>query len=143
MESYEVRHDGNTFEVMNSVSDGGMLTGIQVFPDVGSILITMETNLEEGSELRIVLPRALIDATEQGNDSQFLVIVDGEDTEYEETRATDTAREILIPLPEGTSEVEIFGTQVVPEFPVAFGIMSIIFAAIIAAGVLGKSRPFR
>lgn len=138
LEHYEVKQDGNRFDVLALISDDGVLTGIQVLPDVGSILLTMETNSEAESELRIVLPRALIDARDHEDDSEFLIIVDGEDTEYEELRTTNDERELAIVLPEGTSEVEIFGTHIVPEFPFVPIITAISLAI---AVVIASSKP--
>ena len=131
--SIEVTQDGNRFDVMTAVSNGGSVTGIQVFPEYGSILISVETgSQDEDSQLRIVLPRDLIDSRDQDTDSKFDVIVEGEPTEYTELRVTDAAREIEVPLPGGTSQVEIFGSQIVPEFPVAFLAAIVTFAIMIA-----------
>ena len=129
----EVTQDGNRFNVMTAVSNGGSVTGIQVFPEYGSILISIETGSEdEDSQLRIVLPRDLIDSRDQDTDSKFDVIVEGKPTEYTEVRATDASRELEVPLPGGTSQVEIFGSHIVPEFPVAFLVGIVTFAIMIA-----------
>ncbi|HEV8405328.1 MAG TPA: hypothetical protein VGQ13_05410 [Nitrososphaera sp.] len=98
----------------------GSVDGIEVYPEYGSILLTLDVGSQSGQgELAIILPRGLIDSKEGGVDSEFLVIVDGEDVEYEETQTTGTERVLTFPLPEDAFEVEIFGTQVVPEFPLA------------------------
>lgn len=130
--SHEVRQDGHTFDVKAVLTNDGSLTGIQVFPETGSILISIEAGSEdEPSELRIVLPRELIDAKDGDNDSEFFIIVEGEEAEYAELRATETEREIEIPIPGGATQVEIFGTHIVPEFP-ALVILLISIVVIIA-----------
>jgi len=57
---------------MAAATNGGKVTGIQVNPDYGSILISFQTGPEDqGSELTLVLPRNLIDSRDQGTDSKF------------------------------------------------------------------------
>jgi len=114
---YKVTYEKNTFTVRGTMSGDSMITGIQVFPEYGSLLISTDVDeTVQNNTLRIVLPRQLIDSKSDGVDSKFLVIVDDEDVEYSEMRTTDTERELEIPLGENSLEVEIFGSQIVPEF---------------------------
>jgi hypothetical protein len=83
--------------------------------------------------MELVLPRELIDAKTDGDDDQFIVLVDDDESDYFEKPSTDTERDIVIQLPAGAEEIEIVGTQVVPEFPVAvMAVMSILVGATIA-----------
>jgi hypothetical protein len=142
-QSIEVTQDGNRFDVMAAMTNGDKLTGIQVNPDYGSILISLETGSEgQESELRLVLPRDLIDSRDLGTDSKFDVVVEGEPTEYTELRTTDTEREIKILLPGGTSQIEIFGNQIVPEFPTVIVVVTISFAIVISAITLLRKEYF-
>lgn len=145
MTSHEVRQDGNRFDVLAEVSNGGNVTGIQVFPEYGSILITIESGSEEeASELRIILPRDLIDSRDDQTDSEFFIVVEGEDTEYTELRATENEREIEVPLSEGASQVEIFGNHIVPEFSGA--LLSVVvssFAVVIVSITILRKNIFQ
>jgi hypothetical protein len=142
-QSIEVTQDGNRFDVMAAATNGGKVTGIQVNPDYGSILISFETGSEEqASNLRLVLPRDLIDARDQSTDSKFDVVVEGEPSDYNELKTTETEREIEILIPGGTSQIEIFGNQIVPEFPAIFAVVAISFAAVISLVTFLRKNPF-
>lgn len=83
----------------------------------------------------------MIDSRTDGQDDDFLVMVDGEETDFEETDTTSMARTLKIPVPAGAGEIEIIGTHVIPEFP-TFSV--IIFAtamsAILATSLIVKRR---
>ena len=144
MESHEVRQDEHEFEVMASLSNGGSLTGIQVFPETGSILISIETGSEDDpSDLRIILPRELIDARDGENDTEFFIIVEGEEAEYTELRKTDTERELEVSITAGATQVEIFGTHIVPEFPLGLAALPISLGIVLAALGIAKSKFHR
>jgi hypothetical protein len=140
-QSIKVTQDGNRFDVMATVTNGGNITGIQVNPDYGTILISVETNSDEQSELRIILPRDLIDSRDNSTDSEFFVIVEGEPTEYVELRTTATEREIEIPLPAETSQIEISGNEIIPEFPAAYAVVTVSFVMAISAFAFLRIRP--
>jgi len=132
LRTYEVTYEGHTFEVKAAMTNNGTINGIQVNPEVGSILLTLDAGSQSGeNDLTIILPRGLIDSKEADADSEFLVIVDSEDVEYKEILTTETERVLKFPLPEDSSEVEIFGSQVVPEF--AFLIVTIASSGIMGA----------
>jgi len=134
-----VRQDEHRFDVKASLSNGGRITGIQVLPETGSLLLSLDTGSEDKtSELRIVLPRDLIDAKDEAADASFLIIVEGEEVEYTDIEATDTVRELEIPISGGATQVEIFGTRIVPEFPIVFLVFSISLFAILACTLFGK-----
>ncbi len=131
LKPYEVTYGGSTFEVRAAMPGDGKVDGIEVYPEYGSILLTLEVGSQSnGGEFTIILPRALIDAKDKGLDSKFLVVVDGENVDYNETLPTQTERMLKFPLPADAFEVEIFGSQVVPELPV--GLIAI-FGSVISA----------
>jgi hypothetical protein len=66
-------------------------------------------------------------------DDDFIILVEGDEADYTEHHATDTERVLTIAVPAGTEEIEIVGTNVVPEFPVAMIAIAGMFAAMIAA----------
>jgi DNA-binding beta-propeller fold protein YncE len=121
VEKVTVEYQDSTFDVPLSLSNGSVVS-IEVDPDFTSVILTLEPGEEDG-KLSITLPRALIDSKMDGSDDMFVVLADGDDVEYEETDTTDTERVLTIPVSAGVSEIEIVGTQVVPEFPLGMIIL--------------------
>lgn len=127
-----VTYGDKSFNVEASLSNGSVKS-IDVDPDFTSLLLTVETSATDDGELMITLPRELVDAKNNGADDSFIVLVDGDEVDYEEHHTTDTERALTIQLPAGVAEVEIVGSQVVPEFPVAvMAVMGAIVATAIA-----------
>jgi hypothetical protein len=55
--------------------------------------------------------------------------VDGEPIEYQETSTTVAERTLKFPIPDDAFEIEIFGSQVVPELPIG---LIVIFGSVIS-----------
>lgn len=125
-----VTFEDHSFDVAASLPNGSV-EFIDVDPDFTSVILTVSA--DEDGELMITLPRELIDAKIGGDDDEFIVLVNGEESDYEETETTDTERTLSIMVPAGTEEIEIVGTQVIPEFPIAvMAVMGAIIATAIA-----------
>ena len=130
LDPYEVTYEGNTFEIRTAISNDAAIEGVEVNPEYGSILLTLGEGSDiDANQLTILLPRGLIDSKEDNTDADFLIIVDGFDVDYEEIQTTAAARTLRFSLPSDASEIEIFGSQVIPEFP--FGVI------IASAGTIG------
>jgi len=127
------------FTVKPSLTNGS-IKSIEADPDSTSIIISVSTTNEDG-ELTITLQRGVIDSRADGIDDDFIVLIDGEETDFEETDTTSMARTLKIPIPAGAEKIEIIGTHVIPEFP-TFSV--IIFAtamsAILATSLISKRR---
>lgn len=123
---------GNSYPVNYSLT-GGTVKDMSLDTNATSLVITLQTTSD--GNLTITLPRTVIDAKMGANDDQFFVLVDGADTNFQESKTT-TDRTLSIPIMMGTEKVEIIGTQVVPEFgsvSLAILIISIISIVIITA----------
>jgi hypothetical protein len=121
------------FDVITSLSNGRVMD-IEVDQDFDSIILFIDTSPTEEGQIMVTLPRSLIDAKTDGQDDEFIVLVDGDGVEYEEHSTAGTERTITIPLFAGSGEVEIVGTQVVPEFPIAVAaVMSVLITLAVAA----------
>ena len=83
-------------------------------------------------ELVITLPRDHIDSKLNGDDDEFIIIVDGAETDYQELNTNDMERKLAIPIFAGAEEVEIIGTQVVPEFPLS---VLVIMTVVVGMGI--------
>ena len=82
----------------------------------------------------------LIDSKENGTDSKYVVVIDSKPTTYEETRTTPSERELTFSIPTDASDIEIFGRQVVPEFPGAVVAAIAMSVVIVAAVAMGRIR---
>ena len=109
---------------------GGSVESITSTND-DSLLIRIH-DAEDGSELNITLPDDIITPF---NDGTFFVLVNGEESDD----AEQNGNEVTIPFDSTTTEIEIVGTHVVPEFgTIAMIVLAVAIVSIIA--VSAKSR---
>ncbi len=135
--SYPVKDPSGqqTFNVSYSMT-GGTINNISVNTSDQSLIVNVSTTSD--GTLTVTLPRTLIDATVNGQDDQFFVLVDGQVVDTQETKSS-TDRTITIPFTDGAQQIEIMGTQVVPEFgPIAVLVLAITIVTIVA---ISKTRP--
>ncbi|MGI0019857.1 MAG: hypothetical protein ACREAY_05260 [Nitrososphaera sp.] len=125
--------DGQQFEVGALLTTGSV---DRVTADSDSRSITLAVQTGEAGELTITLPRLLIDAKEGESDGGFMIMVDGEEAEYDEVRTTEMERELTIAVRPEAKSVVVIGTQVAPEFPFA----ALVMAALIATMIFATSR---
>jgi predicted secreted protein with PEFG-CTERM motif len=107
---------------------------LRIIPDVenNSLIITIET-FSDG-ELKITLPKEVIDTTE----GSFFVLVDGEETNHDASSTSDSWT-LIIPFYNGSEEIEIIGTFVVPEFgAIAAIILAVAITSIIVLSAKSK-----
>jgi predicted secreted protein with PEFG-CTERM motif len=118
----------------NYVLTGATITNSSINDNDTSLL--MNLNSSSDGNLTITLPRTLIDAKFEGGDDQFVVLVDGSDQDFVEHPTTSTDRTITVSFPAGTNEIEIVGSQVVPEFgEMSFVVLVIAILSIIVISV--------
>ena len=121
---------GSDYELTYAIS-GGVIN--QVFPDTEAKSLIVQIDSISNGTLAIKLPREVIDAKFGEEDDDFFVVIDGEEVEFDETK-TGNERTITIEFPEGTEEIEIIGTSVVPEFgAIAAAILVISIVSVILA----------
>ena len=126
---HEDEADDFTNELNYNIS-GGMVESITATND-DSLLVTIH-DAEDGSELTITLPDDIITPF---NDGTFFVLVNGEESDD----AEQNGNSITIPFDADTTEIEIVGTHVVPEFgTIAMIVLAVAIVSIIA--VSAKSR---
>ncbi len=127
-----IKVDGTDLSVKYSITNGKVL-GIKADIQSKSLIVSIQTTGD--GVLTITLPRALINATlpATGQDDKYYVLVDGQEADFQETSTTTTDRTLSIPFTDGTQEIEIIGTQIVPEFgPIAALVLAIAIISIIA-----------
>ena len=115
---------------------GGKLLSIMPDVDANSLIISIEAT-DDGS-LTLTIPRSILDATMDGEDDDFFVLIDNEEVDFDET-TSETDRVLTIAFPAGAEEIEIVGTFVIPEFgTIAAMILAVAIISIIA--ISAKSR---
>jgi predicted secreted protein with PEFG-CTERM motif len=115
---------------------GGKLVNIMPDVDANSLIVSIDAT-NDGS-LTLTIPRSVLDATINGGDDDFFVLIDGEEVDFDET-VSSTDRTLTIAFPAGAEEIEIIGTFVVPEFgTIAAMILAVAIISIIA--ISAKSR---
>jgi len=122
--------DGTDLSVQYSITNGKVL-GIKADVQSKSLIVSIQTTGD--GVLTVTLPRGLIDAQVNGQDDHFYVLNDGQEADFQETSKTTTDRTLSIPFTDGTQEIEIIGTQIIPEFgPIAALVLAIAIVSIIA-----------
>ena len=120
---------GQSYTVNYSVN-GATVDDISISPQDTSLLVSLKSSGD--GNLTMTMPRALIDAKASAGDDQFFVLVDGADTDFTESK-TDTDRTVTVSFPEGTQQIEVIGTQVVPEFGgLSFVVLVVAIISIVA-----------
>ena len=116
---------GTEYDLTYSIT-GGVLT--QASPDQEADSLILNIDSISNGTLHVQLPRSVIDAKFDGADDDFFVLIDGLETDFEESK-TAADRTLTISFPAGTEEIEIIGTNVVPEFgtiPILIFLISIV-----------------
>ena len=122
--------DGNTYPVKYSITNGKVL-GIKADTQSKSLIVSIQTTGD--GVLTVTLPRGLIDAKVNGQDDPYYVLNDGQEADFQETSTTTTDRTLSIPFTDGTEEIEIIGTWIIPEFgTIAALVLAIAIISIIA-----------
>ena len=124
--------DGTSYSISYTITNG-KVTDIKADQASKSLTVSIQTTGD--GLLTITMPRALIDATNSdGSVAKFVVLNDGqENTQANETMTTSTDRTLAIPFKNGTQQIEIIGTFVIPEFgPIAVAVLAIAVVSIIA-----------
>ena len=84
---------------------------LKIIPDTDSISLIIQIETFSDGDLLITLPKTVIDTSE----GDFFVLVDGEETVFYAEQTPDSWT-LRIPFYNGSEEIEIIGTFVIPEF---------------------------
>ena len=137
-QQFEVKDlSGNQSYQVNYGISGATIQNISINHDDSSLIV--DVNSTDSGSLTMSMPRTLIDAKSENADDQFIVLVDGADMDFNESQTTASDRTVTVAFPEGTEQIEIIGTQVVPEFGgISFTILALSILFIIVFST--KSR---
>ena len=119
------------------IGNGNKLNSIIAQKDNTTLLASISS--QSDGKLIIELPRTVIDSKKIGNkDTDYAVFQDGQDAAADEIKNNNQVRTLATNFDKGTQEIEISGTQMVPEFG-NITIVTMIFAlAILALAVTGS-----
>jgi Fibronectin type III domain len=107
----------NTGYFINYNIVGGRVLGISA--DQGTFSLQIKIESKTGGLLTLDLSRELIDAKKvDGSDDTYLISEDKQILKFNETK-TGNVRTLVVSFPAGTDMISIYGTHVVPEFPIA------------------------
>ena len=120
-----------TFNVNYTIS-GGAVKDMTI--DAQSISLVVSVNSTSDGTITLQLPRPLIDAkTNSGQDDAFIILIDGAEVKPQSESSDSNFRNITIQFLQGDQDIEIIGTQIVPEFgPIAALVLAIAIISIIA-----------
>ena len=119
-------------------ASGALVTQATANGATKSLVLKIET--ESDGYITLAIPREVLDSLDDaGDDTDFIVLVDDEEADYEEVDSDDSTRTLDITFPEGASQVEIIGTYAVPEF----GTMAAIILAVAIISIIAVSARTR
>lgn len=124
------------FDVKYTIN-GGTVDSIDI--DAENLGLLVKINSSNDGKIILELPREYIDAEKQnGNDEVFIILINDDQTTYEQMQSDSTFRTIGINFEKGDSEIQIIGTYVIPEFGTI--VMIILTVGILASIVLTKNK---
>jgi predicted secreted protein with PEFG-CTERM motif len=131
--SYQLKDPNTqqTFNVNYTISGGTVKTMVI---DAQSLSVIASINSTSDGTITLKLPRTLIDAkTNTGQDDAFIILIDGAEVKPQSESADSDFRNLTIQFLQGDKDIEIIGTQIVPEFgPIAALVLAIAIISIIA-----------
>lgn len=136
-QQYSVKdaQSGQSYTVNYGIT-GATIDDISISPQDTSLIVSLKS--ANDGNLTMTMPRTLIDAKTSTGDDQFFVLVDGADTDFTENK-TSTDRTITVSFTQDTRQIEVIGTQVVPEFGgLSFLVLMVAIISIVA--VSAKTR---
>ncbi len=116
----------------------GETTGVSGSVDIESKTLTLDTRGKGIETITIELPRYLLDSKTNGDDSDFIILFNGQPTSFEEGDSTNDYRLLTISImPDRRGQIEIIGTSVVPEFGTVAALILVV--TIVAVVAISKS----
>jgi predicted secreted protein with PEFG-CTERM motif len=119
-----------TFNVNYTISGGTVKT---MAIDAQDLSVTVSVNSTSDGTITLQLPRPLIDSKKDSQDIPFIILIDGAEVESQNESVDSNFRNITIKFLQGDHDIEIIGTQIIPEFgPIAALVLAIAIVSIIA-----------
>lgn len=123
----------NTTSTINYQSTGGQVLSAGINPGTFSLNINLKSNT--AGTLSVQIPRNMIDAKKlDGTDDAYIVTANKNIVSFNEIKSS-FVRTLVISFPENTNEISIYGTTVIPEFPIT---LMVFMAAFTTAVIFSK-----
>jgi predicted secreted protein with PEFG-CTERM motif len=138
----ELKIGNASYHVRYQISGDNQLEAMWVQRD--NITLAAEISAVSDGVLAIELPRDVIDSKKQSNaDDAYAVFVDGQFVPYEEIMNNTEARILHVEFSNGSEQIEITGTHIVPEFgPLAAFVLAISIGSIVLVTKIKKVKNF-
>ncbi len=119
-----------TFSVNYTIT-GGTVKDMTI--DQQSLSLIVSINSTSDGSITLQMPRTLIDAkTSSGTDDSFIILIDGAEVKPQSESADSNFRTLTIQFLQGDQDIEIIGTQIIPEFgPIAGLVLAVAITSII------------
>jgi predicted secreted protein with PEFG-CTERM motif len=132
--TFQLKAAGQTYQIQYMIN-GGSVKNMTVDGPTKTLTVNIASTAD--GKLDIRLPRNVIDSRvgsdgKTGNDQDFAIFIDDENTEATPATPTADMRQISIDFDSGAQTVEIVGTWAVPEF----GAIAAIVLAIAIVGII-------
>ncbi|MDE2589057.1 MAG: PEFG-CTERM sorting domain-containing protein [Patescibacteria group bacterium] len=107
-------NSGQTFAVNYTIS-GGTLNNITI--DQSQLSLIISINSTQDGSVQFKIPRALIDSKAAAiQDVPFLSLIGGSEVKVQDVSSDSEYRTIAIPFQQGDQQIQVIGTQIIPEF---------------------------
>jgi len=106
--SGKISVSGTDTYVTYSITEAKIL---DIIPHVDAISLIISIDATSDGSLTITIPRSMLDATINGIDDKFFILVNGEETNYDEITSYSD-RTLTISFPLKAKEIEIIGTKI-------------------------------
>lgn len=138
--SKELEIGNASYQIRYQISGDNQLNEMWVQRD--NITLAAEIRALSDGVLIIELPRDVIDSKKQSNnDDVYAVFIDGQLVPYDEIMNNTHARILSIEFGNGSEQIEITGTHIVPEFgPLAALVLAISIAGIVVVTRIKKVK---
>ena len=130
-ELYNLKIDEHSYDLEYEINAN--VLAMEIDQELNSLLIGIENT--DDSTFSIKLPNEMISA----ENNEFAVLVDGQEVGYEINSIGDKT-EMTFFVPSLSQEIEIIGTNVIPEFPFVILILILMISGVI---VLSKKNNLR
>ena len=137
---------------------GGIVKNMEIDPDGLALVITIDA-IKDGT-ITVTLPRDMMDAKKPANlspddilsgktvdpkdleDEEFFVLISGDETNFKEILKTESSRTLSMGFAAEDTQIEIIGTQIVPEFgTIAALVLAVAIISIIAVSAKTRLMP--
>ena len=127
-----------SFQIRYQISGDNQLKAIWIQRD--NLTLAAEILAVSDGVLTIELPRDVMDSKKQSNaDDAYAVFIDGQFVPYDEIMNNTQARILNIEFGNGSDQIEITGTHIVPEFgPLAALVLTISIASVVIVTKIKK-----